>query len=62
MSTAPAVHNKTVQAIIPKSIVPDPGWFDRDRTKSEDWWRGICLFLKNNKVIATGDKITAVLV
>jgi len=24
-----------------KNIVPDPGWFNRDRTKFEDWWRGI---------------------
>jgi len=36
MSTVPvqAVQNK--QAVIPKSIVPDLGWFDRDRTKFKD--------------------------
>ena len=61
MSTALAVYNKTVQAVMPKSMVLDPGWFDRNRTKFEDWWRGICLFLKSNKVIATDDKITTVL-
>ena len=46
---------------MPKSIVLDPGWFDGDRTKFEDWWREIHLFLKSNKVIATDDKITVVL-
>jgi len=25
------------QAVMPKNIVPDPGWFDRDRIKFEDW-------------------------
>ena len=47
--------------MIPKSIVLDLRWFDRDRTKFKDWWRGIQLFLKSNKVVATDDKITAVL-
>jgi len=42
-------------------MVSDPEWFDRDRTKFEDWWRGVCLFLKSNKVIAIDDKIAAVL-
>jgi len=45
----------------PKNIVPDLGWFDGDRTKFEDWWRGIQLFLKSNKVVAIDDKITIVL-
>ena len=31
MSTASAVHNKTVQTIMPKSMVSDPRWFNRDR-------------------------------
>ena len=61
MSTAPAVYNKTAQVVMLKSIVPDPGWFDGDRTKFEDWWRRIRLFLKSNKVITTDDKITTVL-
>jgi len=42
-------------------MVPDLGWFDRDRTKFEDWWRGIQLFLKSNRVIETDDRITAIL-
>ena len=25
------------QARVPKNIVPDLGWFDKDRTKFEDW-------------------------
>ncbi len=33
-------------------MVSDPGWFDGDQSKFEDWWRGIRLFLKNNKIIA----------
>jgi len=53
------INNK--KAIIFKSIVPDPGWFDRNRTKFEDWWRRIQLFLKSNKVLETDDKITEIL-
>ena len=35
MLTVPAnIQNK--QAELPKSMVPDPGWFDRNRTKFED--------------------------
>ena len=62
MSTAPAVTpavNKS--AGMPRSMVPDPGWFDGDRTKFEDWWRGIRLFLKSNRVNGTDDRITAIL-
>jgi len=29
--------------------------------KFKDWWRGIRLFLKNNRVIATDNRITAIL-
>ena len=36
MLTAPvlAVHNENVPT---KNMVPDPGWFDKNRTKFEDW-------------------------
>ena len=44
-----------------KSIVLDPGWFDGDWTKFEDWWRGIRLFLRSNRVNGTDDRITAIL-
>ena len=44
-----------------KNMVLDPEWFDRDRTKFEDWWRGIQLFLKNNKVMETDNRIIAIL-
>jgi len=27
---APAVYNKNTQTSMPKSMVPDPGWFNRD--------------------------------
>jgi len=46
---------------MPKSMVPDPGWFDGNRTKFEDWWRGIRLFLKSNRVNGTDDRITVIL-
>ena len=62
MSTAPAatpVVNES--AGMPRSMVPDPGWFDGDRTKFEDWWRGIRLFLKSNRVNGMDDRITAIL-
>ena len=57
----PAVYNENIQTMTPKSMVLDLGWFDRDRIKFKDWWRGIQLFLKNNKVVVTDDKITVVL-
>ena len=62
MSVAPATTTtENIQAGLLKSMVPDPGWFDGDRSKFEDWWRGIRLFLKSNKVNGTDDKITAIL-
>ena len=42
-------------------MVPDPGWFDGDQSKFEDWWRGIRLFLKSNRVNGTDNRITAIL-
>jgi len=42
-------------------MVLDKGWFDSDQTKFKDWWRGMRLFLKSNKVIETDDRITAIL-
>jgi len=62
MSVAPAaVASKNVQAGLPKSMVLDPGWFDGDRSKFENWWRRIQLFLKSNRVNGTDDKITTIL-
>ena len=65
MSVAPApaaaTVSENVQAGLLKNMVPDPGWFDGDRSKFEDWWRGIRLFLKSNRVIETDDRITAIL-
>jgi len=59
MSVAPATAatavSENVQAGLPKSMVLDPGWFDGD------WWRGIRLFLKSNRVNGMDDKITAIL-
>jgi len=38
---APAVYNKNIQTTAPNSMVSDLRWFDGDRTKFENWWRGI---------------------
>ena len=56
-----ARYNENIQTITPKSMILDLGWFDGDRTKFEDWWRGIWLFLKSNKVVVIDNKITTVL-
>jgi len=65
MSVAPAITaaavNENVQAGLPKNMVPDPGWFDGDQSKFEDWWRGIRLFLKSNRVNGTDNRITVIL-
>jgi hypothetical protein len=42
-----------------KSLVPDPGFFDGEQKKFSDWWRGMKLFLKFNKVESPDMKITA---
>ena len=42
-------------------MVPDLGWFDGNQTRFEDWQREMQLFLKNNKVIETDDRIIAIL-
>ena len=62
MLKALAVYNETVQTVILKNMVLDLGQFDKDRTKFEDWWIGIYLLFKSNKVIAIDNKITIVLV
>jgi len=49
------------QAVMPKNMVPDPRWFDEDRTKFEDWWRKMQLFLKSNRVMETDNRITVIL-
>jgi len=54
MSTAlaPAVAmNENVQAGMLKNMVPDPGWFNGNQMKFKDWWRGIRLFLKSNRIM-----------
>jgi len=46
---------------MPKNMVLDLGWFDGDRMKFEDWWRGMRLFLKSNRIMETDDRITTIL-
>jgi len=60
-ATAAAVVSKNVQTGLPKNMVPDPGWFNGDWSKFEDWWRGIRLFLKSNRVNRTDNRITTIL-
>ena len=57
---APIQENNR-QARVPKNIVPDSEWFDGDRIKFENQWRGMRLFLKSNRVMETDNKITAIL-
>ena len=62
MSTAPTVTPAVNElAEMPRSMVLDPGWFDSDQMKFENWWRGIRLFLKRNRVNGTNNRITAIL-
>ena len=62
MSAASAsTTNENVQAVMLKSIVLDPGWFNRNQIKFEDWWRGIQLYFKSNRVIKTDNRITVIL-
>ena len=42
-------------------MVLDLEWFDGDQMKFEDWWRGIRLFLKSNRILETNDRIMAIL-
>ena len=60
-ATTAAAVSKNIQAGLPRNMVLGPGWFDGDRSKFEDWWRGIRLFLKSNRVNGTDDRITAIL-
>ena len=61
VALVPVTINTNKQAVMPKNIVPDPGWFDGNRTKFEDWQRGMRLFLKSNRVMETDNRITAIL-
>ena len=60
-ATTAAAVSKNIQAGLPRNMVLDPGWFDGDWSKFEDWWREIRLFLKSNRVNGTDDRITAIL-
>ena len=61
-ATAPAPASTVNELVgMPRNMVLDPGWFDGDQMKFEDWWRGIRLFLKSNRVIGMNNRITAIL-
>ena len=38
-------------------MIPDPGWFEGNRERFDDWWRSIKLFLKFNGVTDNDKKI-----
>ena len=57
----PAAISKNIQAGMLKNMVLNPGQFDGNQTKFKDWWIGIRLFLKSNRVIETDDRIIAIL-
>ena len=61
VTPAPAAISENVQVGMPKNMVPDLGWFDGNQTRFEDWQREMQLFLKNNKVMETDDRIIAIL-
>ena len=57
IAPVPAAYDENIPT---KNMVPDPGWFDGDRTKFKDQWRGIRLFLKSNRVVVADNKIITV--
>jgi len=63
VAPAPAAAgvSENIQAGLLKNMVLDPRWFNSDRTKFEDWWRGMRLFLKSNRVMETNDRIMVIL-
>ena len=52
------VNKNNRQTGLLKNMVPDPRWFSGNRIKFEDWWKGMRLFLKSNRVMETDNKIT----
>ena len=62
-ASAPAAiaNSENIQVGMLKNMVLDLEWFDSNQTKFKDWWRRIRLFLKNNRVIETNDRIMAIL-
>ena len=58
----PVTTNNNVQAVMPKNMVPNPEWFNRDWIKFEDWWKEMQLFFKSNRVMETNDRITVILI
>jgi hypothetical protein len=44
-----------------KFMVPEPGFFNGTRSKFEDWWRQMKLYMRFNKIVSADDKAMAVL-
>ena len=58
---APAAISENIQVGMLKNMVLVLEWFDSDQMKFEDWWRGMRLFLKSNRVMETNNRITVIL-
>jgi hypothetical protein len=54
------VHTQTI-ITNSKSLIPEPGYFDRTRKKFDNWWRSIVLYPRGNKIEEADEKITAVI-
>jgi len=63
MSTVPVpIQENNRQDKVPKNMIPDLRWFNRNRMKFENWWKEMRLFLKSKKIIETDNRITMILV
>ena len=56
------VQEQKKQAELSKSMIPDPGLFDGNKTKLKNWQKEIRLFFKNNRVTEINDKITVIII
>jgi len=61
LAPAAVANSENIQVGMTKNMVLDLEWFDGDRIKFENWWRGMRLFLKSDRVIETDNRITAIL-
>ena len=41
VAPVPVTMNTNKQAFMPKNMVPDPGWFNGNKMKFKDQWRGM---------------------
>ena len=56
--TETPIATPTITSLV-KNAIPDPGYFEGNRNKFDDWWRGMILWMKFNKF---EDAMTKILV